>query len=190
MTDNPSLQSKVDPQQLLTLMTTEHYNLQSARSSTIAEANGRVALFLSTVSSGLVALAFIGQRSDMGETFLWFGLVLFPALFFLGLVTFERVLEISIEDLMCLRGIIRIRHYYTEIAPQITPYLVMPIHDDWKGISQAFGIDVPRGQLWLTSAGMVSVINGILAGSFAGMLLGAFVPASSLIYIFIGTIVF
>jgi hypothetical protein len=177
-------------QQMFQILTTEHYNLQSARASTVAEANGRSALFLTSVASGLVALAFVGQRSEMGETFLIFAIVLFPALFFLGIVTFVRVLETSIEDLLLLRGIIRIHHFYAEIAPQVERYFVMPIHDDWKGMSRSMGINRPRGQLLLTAAGMVSVINGILAGAFSAMVLAAVVRVSNLVYAGVGIIVF
>jgi hypothetical protein len=49
--------------QLVAIMTTEHYTLQTGRSMTIAEANGRASLFVGAVSSGLVALAFVGQLS-------------------------------------------------------------------------------------------------------------------------------
>jgi high-affinity nickel permease len=49
-----------------------------------------------SVSAGLVALAFAGQASNTG--LMVFGLVILPVLFFLGLVTFARVLQSSIED--------------------------------------------------------------------------------------------
>jgi hypothetical protein len=54
------------------------------------------------VSSALVALGFIGQISDAGETFELFSLAVIPVLFWLGLLTFIRVLEKSIEDLYVL----------------------------------------------------------------------------------------
>jgi hypothetical protein len=44
-------------QRLLQALTTEHFTLQTARSATIMETNGRSTLFLSTVSSAVVALA-------------------------------------------------------------------------------------------------------------------------------------
>ncbi len=47
--------------ELIAIVTTEHYNLQSGRSATIAEANGRATLFVGAVSSALVALALVGQ---------------------------------------------------------------------------------------------------------------------------------
>ena len=40
----------------VTFLTTEHFALQGARASTIAESDGRANLFLAAVSGGLVAL--------------------------------------------------------------------------------------------------------------------------------------
>ena len=51
---------KATREQVLQFMTTEHFTLQTAKSATVAEANGRSTLFLSTVSSAVVALAFVG----------------------------------------------------------------------------------------------------------------------------------
>ena len=72
---------------------------------------------MGSVSSAVVALAFIAQVSGMGEAFFLFGLVLFPSLFFLGTVTFDRVLQIALEDWIYACEINRIRHYYVELAP-------------------------------------------------------------------------
>jgi hypothetical protein len=98
-------------QALLTALTTEHFTLQGARSTTVSENAGRSSLYLTSVSSALVALGFIGQVSDVGETFRLFSLAVIPVLFWLGLLTFLRVLEKSIEDLYYARAINRIRHY-------------------------------------------------------------------------------
>ena len=75
--------------QLVSIMTTEHYNLQTGRSMTISEANGRSSLFVGAVSSGLVALAFVGQISHLGTAFFVFSLVVIPTLFLMGLITFD-----------------------------------------------------------------------------------------------------
>jgi hypothetical protein len=45
----------------MSALTTEHYTLKSARSSTITEANGRSSLFPSAVSGGLLARALVAQ---------------------------------------------------------------------------------------------------------------------------------
>ena len=77
-----------------------------------------------TVSGALIAIAFAGQASSMGTAFFVFSLVLFPSLFFMGLFTFERVLQAGIEDLIYARGITRIRQLYLEHAPQMQPYFI------------------------------------------------------------------
>ena len=159
-------------EEILQFMTTEHFTLQTAKSATVAEANGRAANFLSTVSSAVVALAFVGQVSEMGGAFLLFGLVLFPSLLFLGFVTFERAIQTAIENMIHSRGINRIRHYYVETAPEMGRYFIHSTHDDVAGAVQNMGI-IPEESWWqhlVTNAGMVAVVNSVLAGVFAGML--------------------
>jgi hypothetical protein len=159
-------------QQIVQFMTTEHFTLQAARSATIAEANGRCALFIGSLSSAVVALAFIGQASGLSEGFFLFGLVLFPTLLFLGIYTFKRVLQTAVEDIIYARGINRIRHYYVELAPEVRRYFIQSIHDDTAGALQGMGI-VPTDSKWeffQTSSGMVAVINSVIGGAFAGLL--------------------
>jgi hypothetical protein len=108
----------------VTFVTTEHFTLQGARASTIAESTGRATLFLGAVSGGLVALGLIATASRVGTAFYTFGLVLLPTLAFVGLVTFERVLQSGIEDLGYARRIVLLRGYYFDAAPELTPYLM------------------------------------------------------------------
>ncbi|MBV8300430.1 MAG: hypothetical protein JOY68_00725 [Candidatus Dormibacteraeota bacterium] len=58
-----------------------------------------------------VALAFIGQVSNLGTPFFVFAFVLLPALFFVGVVTFERVLQTSKEDGLLAMRINRLRRF-------------------------------------------------------------------------------
>jgi hypothetical protein len=101
-------------QKMLQIMATEHSVLQAGRSAIIFETGGRTAVFLGTVSSALIALAFVGQISGLGTAFFAFALVLLPTLFFLGLATFERALQLGIEDYIYAVGMSRIRHFYVE----------------------------------------------------------------------------
>ena len=165
--------------QLVSIITTEHYNLQTGRSMTIAEANGRASLFLSTVSSTLVALAFVGQIAHLGVAFFVFSLVLFPSLLFVGLVTFERVLQSSIEDTIYARGINRLRHLYLEYAPQMEPYFILSKYDDSSGIMTNMGVRGSWWQTFLSMPGMIQVLNSILAGAFVGLLLYAILLGAS-----------
>src|SRR5437667_8499461 len=160
--------------QVVTMMTTEHYNLQTGRSMTISEANGRSSLFVGAVSSGLIALAFVGQISQLGTPFYVFSLVVLPTLLFMGLITFERVLQAGSVDVIYARGINRIRHLYLEYAPQMQPYFILSTHDDQEGTSGAEAMQTSWWQVFLNTAGMIAVINSVLAGSFVGLLFSAF----------------
>jgi ACR3 family arsenite efflux pump ArsB len=160
-----------DPQAAVAILTTEHFNLQTARAATISETNGRASLFLGAVSAGLVAIAFAGQTS---RTALYtFGLVLFPVLTFLGLVTFERALQASIEDTHVLLRINRIRRFYVEAAPQLAAYLARPAdRDHVADVLRTEGF-ASRWQLILTIVGAIGVINSVLLGVTAGLAVAA-----------------
>lgn len=177
-------------QYVAALATTEHFTLQTARSATISDANGRSSLFLSTVSSSLVALAFIGQIDKSMSMFFLFALVLFPALIFLGIVTFARVLQSAIEDTIYARAINRLRHLYTELVPQIADYFLLSTSDDVVSMLQNVGIAPGRWQMFLTTAGMIGMINSILVGVFGGLAVGFAGVASTTLCIIAGVIIF
>jgi hypothetical protein len=159
-----------DPQAILQFMTTEHSALANARSGTIFESSGRTTLYLTTVSSALVALAFIGQMSEMGQAFVVFTLVLLPTLLFIGWVTFVRVLQTAIEDMIYSRGINRIRHYYLEIAPQMRDYLILSDHDDTASMLKEMGQARSGWQMFMTTAGMVGTVNSVIGGVVVGVI--------------------
>ncbi len=121
-------------------MTTEHFTLQGARSSTIAEATGRASMFLGAVSGGLVALGLVASAAGVGAAFYAFGLILLPTLAFVGLVTFDRALQAG-------------------IPLSVPPAQRLSIQ----------GLKGGRWQGFLTVAGMVSVVTAVLAGSAGGL---------------------
>jgi hypothetical protein len=150
----------------ISFITTEHFTLQGARSSTIAESTGRASMFLASVSGGLVAFGLVATATGVGGAFYAFGLVLLPTLAFLGLVTFERTLQSGIEDLGYARRIAQLRAYYFDNAPELAPYLlsVRPEHR-----LQVQGLRGGYLQGFRTVAGMVGVITAVLMGSEAGL---------------------
>jgi hypothetical protein len=148
-------------------VTTEHFTLQGARSSTIAEATGRATMFLGTVSGGLIALGLIATAAGVGAAFYAFGLILLPTLAFVGLVTFDRVLQSGIEDHGYTRRIARLRGYYFQYAPELAGHLLSVPR------AEQLRMQGLRGGAWqgfLTVAGMVGVVTAVLAGSAAGLL--------------------
>ena len=160
--------------QLVSIMTTEHYNLQTGRALITAETNGRSSLFVGAVSSGLIALTFVGQIAHLGTAFFVFSLVVIPTLLLMGLITFEHLLQAVSVDVNYARGINRIRHLYLEYAPQMQPYFILSTHDDQEGTLGHEAMQISWWQVFLNTAGMIAVINSVLAGSFVGLLLAAF----------------
>ena len=147
--------------------TTEHFTLQGARASTIAESTGRATMFIGAVSGGLVALGLIATASRVGTAFYAFGLVLLPTLAFTGLMTFERVLQSGIEDIVYARRIALLRDYYFDEAPELIPYL-LSVPEQHR--LEVLGLSGGRWQAYRTVASMVAVITAVLAGSAAGLL--------------------
>jgi hypothetical protein len=151
-------------QAFLQALTTEHFTLQTARAVAVNEGNGRTALYVGALSSTLVALALVAQRSPLGQLFFVVALTVLPAVFFLGLVTYVRVLQSSVEDIIYARAINRIRHYYTEIDPARAGYFLLSGRDDVRGALANMCLRDSWTQFLFTLPSAVAVINGLLGG--------------------------
>jgi hypothetical protein len=163
-----------DRQAVLTVLTTEHFALQGSRGSTISESTSRAGLFVGALSSVLVALGFIGQASDMGEPFVVFALVVLPTLYALGLFTFVRLVESSVEDIGYARAINRIRAYYLDVVGPAGKYISMNAHDDVYGVLANMGMARPSPwQLHFTLAAMVATLDAVVGGTAVAFLVGA-----------------
>jgi hypothetical protein len=166
----------------ITCVTTEHFNLQTARASTVSEANGRASIYLAAVSSSLIALGFIGQAARLGPAFRAFALILLPVLGFVGLVTFERLVQSSIEDMAYAQRIARLRGFYLALAPELEAYLLSV-----RGFES---LRRPSGwQLGLTTAGMVAVVNSVVLGACAGLVLATLAGSSLALTLAAGAVV-
>ncbi len=164
-----SLGTRLGP--VVSFATTEHFNLQTARAITVSEANGRASIYLAALSGSLVALAFVGQMSRLGVAFYLFALIVLPVLAFVGVVTFLRLVQSSLEDIAYARRVGLLRGFYLRLAPELEPYLVTG-RDSRVG-SQP-GETAPSGwQLTLTTAGMVAVVNSAVVGAAGGLAIEA-----------------
>jgi hypothetical protein len=154
----------------VTFVTTEHFTLQGARSQTISEANGRMSVFLGAVSGGLIALGLMATAADVGTAFYAVALTILLTLTFIGLVTFDRVLQSGMEDLVYAVRIARLRGFYFEHAPELDAYLVSVPPQQRLAIEGAGGGGIGWWQHCLTVAGLAAVITSVLAGSSVGLL--------------------
>jgi hypothetical protein len=148
----------------LTALTTEQFNLQTARMGTIAEANGRSTLYLGTLSSAVIAIAFVGQANQLGDSFHLFALTVLPPVVLLGVFSFLRLVQTSIEDMVYAVGSFRIRQYFLGLDPAAVPFFPPT---DSQGMTKLERIGVVATgplQLLLTAASMVACVNAIVGG--------------------------
>jgi hypothetical protein len=166
--EQPEAQEQYSPA-VVTFITTEHFVLQTARSAGISEVNGRAGFYLAAVSSGLIALAFIGQLSRLGTAFYTFGLILLPTLTFAGVTTFERALRNGVEDVQLAGRINQIRQFYFDTAPHVARYMPAPVPDTLAAIAVQAGVSSPSWYQFLTIAGALAVVDSVLIGAVAGL---------------------
>ena len=169
--------------------TTEHFNLQTARAATVSEANGRAIIYLAALSSNLIALAFIGQMSRLGTAFYAFALILLPVLAFVGVVTFQRLVQSSIEDIAYAQRIALLRAFYLSVAPELEPYLLVVRGPHAEALLQHKSLRPSAWQLTLTTAGMVAVVNSVVIGACAGLAVGILPIGSLVVTLSAGSIV-
>lgn len=173
----------------ITLLTTEHWSLLSARSLAYNEAFTRGGMFLTFLSTSFVALALFSSAMSFGSDFLTVAAVVLAFDFVIGLATYGRITGANVDDLRAVHGMARIRHSYTQIAPIVEPYFTTATHDDIESVLTAYGGSSSSnvGSLvyaLTTSGGMIGLIVSMVGGVFAaviGLLLG--VPGGLAVWI-------
>jgi hypothetical protein len=167
--DASGASAEPNPGELLTALTTEHFTLQGARSRVMAESSSRAALYISAVSSTLIALGFIGQVSDVGDAFNVFALVVLPTLYVLGLFTLVRLVECDAEDLFYGLAINRIRHYYKQRAGEHAKLFMLSGYDDAAGAFASMGMRLEGRKSFFTFGTVIVVINSVIVGTTAAL---------------------
>jgi hypothetical protein len=159
------------------ILATEHWSLLSARSMGYNEIFSRAGMLLTIVSATVVALALIGQATDFGSDFRVFSILLLPLVLLVGLTTFVRVADVSIEDVAIVAGMNRLRHAYVEIAPELEPYFVTGTTDDEEGVVKTLGHSLPIevGGVRVIAAlpVLVGLIDAVVAGVLAALVIQA-----------------
>jgi hypothetical protein len=185
----------------MTALTTEHFVLQTAASTTVTEASARASLYLMSLSSSLVAIGFTsGTRafSPLVSTVI-------PVIVVLGIFTIVRLVDTGVENWAMKTSIAHIRSFYRTLSPDAPSYFPsgstvvaedalastaakQPPSDNrirrtWMGTKAMF-----------TMACMIAVPNSVVAG--AGVALGVmrlssipvgFVSGSIVVVVALGT---
>ena len=153
-----------DRSALLTALVTEHSVQQSIASSTIGEASGRASLYMTSLSSTLIALGFLSGTAGFGP----FVGAAFPVVLILGWFTIARLIDTSIQAIVASERVNTIRAYYTTLTEDAAQF--------FPGAGQVAGRDTTEVALahtrlapFLTTAMMIGTVNAVLAGASVGL---------------------
>jgi hypothetical protein len=168
-------------QAFMSALVTEHFVLQSARSTTVSEAVGRASVYLTCVSSSLVAFGFFAAATHRLAPVV---ATVLPALLVLGAFTFVRMVGTSVENMVFLRRIEAIRRYYATLDPAAAAFFGPAEGDGAAAALASTGMRAGISEMFFTSASMVAAVTSILAGAAAALLLdvaGLPVPAAVIV---------
>jgi len=171
---------------LMQALGNQYGRLQSARGVTVAESSSRSSLYLTSLSGAVVALSFVAQASRFGDTFFTFALAILPVVFFLGVVTYYRVLQTGVEDVIYARAMSKIQKFFSEIDPAHGD-LFHATSVDQVGLRQ-MGLFALRWQQFLSSAATVAIVNSVVAGVFVALTVTAAAQPPPLVAIVIGVV--
>ena len=150
---------------LLSALTTEHFVLQTANSSTYAEASARSSLYVMALSSSLVAMGFL---SSTKEALVPFAATVLPAIFLLGLFTVVRLVDTSLESMHYLSGIARIRAVYRTLGADAERHFARRL-GRWPEVrSPAERLGTVLA-FFGTTASMIAVLNNLVAGAVVAL---------------------
>ena len=145
---------------------TEHFVLESARGITVSESSSRASLYLMTLSSALVAFGFLASTPFA----LGFLGVIIPVIVILGIFTYERLVQTSLEDVAALASIQRIRRYYGTLLPGAAAYFPMPAGKAPNELLEIGQRGYRRG-VFFTISSAIAIVNSMVAGVGVSLLL-------------------
>ena len=155
------------PGAFFSALLTEHFVLESARSITVSESSSRAALYLTTLSSSLVAFGFLAD-TEFAAGFLG---IIVPVVLLLGIFTYERLVETSLEDVAALAAIQRIRRYYRSLLPGADSYFMVPRGRHAPNELLDIGRSGSWRRVFFTMSSAIAVVNSIVAGAGVALLL-------------------
>jgi hypothetical protein len=149
-------------QAFISALTTEQFVLQAARSANVGEMTGRATIYMGAVSSSLIAFGFLAQVVTHLDPFV---AAVLPAVFLLGEFTFAALLRNTLENLVLLGQMQRIRSYYRTLVPEAEQFFGQAAEEE--RISAAMATVGLRGRpaaMLFTGASVVAAINAIVGG--------------------------
>jgi hypothetical protein len=154
----------------MSALTTEHFVLQSARGALISEMVGRGNVYLSAVSSALIAFGFWAQ---LGTGIDLFVAAVLPALFVFGELTFVALVRSSLKNIEFMRRMQRIRSYYRTLHPDAEQFFDPSDADREHAAELAtVGTRPGLGSMLFTGATSIAAVNSMLGAVGLALLVG------------------
>ena len=164
---------------LMQALSNQYGRLQAARGATISESSSRTGVYLTSLTGAVVGLSFVAQASSFGESFYVFAIALLPVVFFLGLVTYYRLLQTGVEDVIYARSMSQIQQFFSEIDPTHAD-LFNKSAVDQVGLG-GLGLFRLKWQQFLSSAAVVAIINSVVGGVFIALTVTRILDTPSLL---------
>jgi hypothetical protein len=141
----------------MSALVTEHFALQSISSATISESGSRAALYLSALSSGLVAIGFSSSHRRGLEALAF---TVLPTVYILGWFTIVRLIDTSVQNIVSRRRIETIRRYYAGIDPRHAA-----LFESDAAALGVIGVRYRGNAVLFTMASMIVLVNSVLGGA-------------------------
>ena len=166
---------KPPPPEFMSALVTEHFVLQSTSSSTISESGSRVSIYLSALSSGLVAIGFASGSPRALESLTF---TVLPTVFMLGWFTIVRLTDTSVANAVAQRRMDRITAYYATLHPSAASYFET---DDRR-------VRYGRWSFFFTMASMVIVVNSVVGGATVTLVFALAIKAPAPVPVVLGIV--
>jgi hypothetical protein len=171
------------PAAFLNALLTEHFVLQSVRGVTVSESSTRASIYLMTLSSSLVAYGFLA-RSTYATGYL---AVVIPVIVLLGVFTYVRLVQTSLEDVAALEAIQEIRRWYGTLLPGAEAYFPLPQGPRAPNEMLDIGRRASWSGVFFTLSSAIGVVNSIVAGAGVAIILTALTTPPVSIGVGVGT---
>ncbi len=153
------------------LLATEHWSLLASRSTTQNEVLTRISILLTLSSAALVSVALVGQATKFSGTFAIFANILLGVLVLVGVLTQVRVVNVSMEDLMYVLAMNRLRATYGELAPGVESAFMTSTNDDYTGSRETYYFLGRRGVSQILGSSLIFVV--VVNATFVGLLVAS-----------------
>jgi hypothetical protein len=169
------------PPEFMSALVTEHFVLQGISSTTTSEGGSRVSIYLSALSSGLVAIGFASSSHRALESLAF---TVLPVVFILGCFTIVRLTDTSVSNVVSQRRMDMITAYYASIHPPLATYFGAA-----GPAVRRHGVQYGRWSFLFTMASMVIVVNSVVGGATVALVCALAIKAVSPVPVLAGIVV-